>query len=107
MVLDHLESFQDLDLKLLPCDAVDKKATCVLVTNQHPPIAGCMLLAAVLEDKPFESQTHDTFARVFEPKVGAYHTLCEALDINLLDFLIGFTSISGLFGNAGQTNYAR
>jgi hypothetical protein len=65
-----------------------------------------MLLTAVLEDKMFASLTQDSFERVFDAKTGAFEALTHALDIASLDFLITFTSISGMFGSAGQTNYA-
>lgn len=106
-ILDYLESLTDLKLILASCDASNKRDTKDLVANLPLPLGGCMLLAAVLDDQPFESQSQHSFDNVFAAKVGAYHALSEAVDIDTLEFLVGLTSISGMFGNAGQTNYAR
>jgi hypothetical protein len=67
-----------------------------------------MLLAFVLEDQLFTSTTPSraSFERVFASKVGAFDVLRECIDISTLEFVICFTSVSGLFGSAGQTNYA-
>lgn len=104
--LKYLEGLSDLTLVLSSSDAANVDDTRKLIDTLAVPVAGCMLLAAVLEDKPFDTQTQESFSRVFASKIGAYNALNQALDVSKLDFLIGFTSISGMFGNAGQTNYA-
>jgi hypothetical protein len=42
----------------------------------------------------------------FNPKMGAFEVLNNVINMKKLDFLISFSSVSALFGNAGQTNYA-
>lgn len=66
-----------------------------------------MLLALVLADRSFASQTRETFDTPFIPKTGAFQVLENVVSLETLDFLITFSSVSGMFGNAGQTNYAR
>ncbi|EIN09536.1 polyketide synthase [Punctularia strigosozonata HHB-11173 SS5] len=105
-VLRYLTDLTDLDIKLLASDATNVTDLRRVLSAISCPIGGCMMLTAVLEDKMFASLTQDSFERVFAAKIGAFNALTQALDITSLDFLITFTSISGMFGSAGQTNYA-
>lgn len=70
-------------------------------------IGGCMILTAVLVDRTFPMQTPETFEAPFTAKTGAFEALEKAIDIGSLEFLLSFSSVSGLLGNAGQTNYSR
>lgn len=65
-----------------------------------------MILSAALIDRTFHAQTAETFEAPFPPKVGAFQVLEQAIDIESLDFLVTVSSVSAMFGNAGQTNYA-
>lgn len=77
-----------------------------LLKNVSAPLGGCVLMAALLNDRSFSAHTQESFDVVFPPKVQAFEVLERVLDISSLDFLITFSSISGVFGNPGQTNYA-
>lgn len=77
-----------------------------MLNNLSAPLGGCMLLSVLLNDRLFVSHTQESFERVFPPKVRAFEVLEHVFDINALDFLVTFSSVSGMFGNAGQTNYA-
>lgn len=66
-----------------------------------------MLLSAVLKDRSFAQHTSETFEAPIGPKVQAFKVLEEVTSIDALEFLITFSSVVGMFGNAGQTNYAR
>ena len=77
-----------------------------LLGNLSAPLGGCMLMAALLNDRTFSSHTQETFDVVFPPKVDAFKILERVVDLNSLDFVVTYSSISGLFGNPGQTNYA-
>ncbi|KAG2743426.1 hypothetical protein P692DRAFT_201886592 [Suillus brevipes Sb2] len=70
------------------------------------PLGGCMLLSVVLTDGLFSGLSTENFNTPFGPKIGAFDVLCHITDTNKLDLLISFSSVSALFGNAGQTNYA-
>jgi hypothetical protein len=65
-----------------------------------------MLLSVVLADGLFSGLSAENFDAPFDPKIGAFEVLCHTIDTTKLDFLISFSSVSALFGNAGQTNYA-
>lgn len=68
-----------------------------------------MLLSVVLSDRTFAMQTPEEFDKPFVPKIGACETIHECLKggIPSLDFFVGFSSVVGLLGNGGQTNYCR
>jgi len=72
----------------------------------HNPLGGCMLLSMVLADGLFSGLSAENFNAPFKPKMGAFEVLCDIVDMKKLDFLISFSSVSALFGNAGQTNYS-
>lgn len=105
-VLKHLQRCTDLSLQVVAADGTSQKEMKDLVDSIKRPLGGCALLAARLSDKMFISQTKESFECAFPPKVEAFHILENVIDIRSLDFFVSFSSISGLFGNAGQTNYA-
>jgi acyl transferase domain-containing protein/NAD(P)-dependent dehydrogenase (short-subunit alcohol dehydrogenase family) len=71
-----------------------------------PPISGVIHSAAVLADATFADMTDDAFRRAMLPKaMGAWNLHMETAHLPL-DFFVMFSSISGLVGNSGQTNYA-
>ncbi|KAI1798467.1 polyketide synthase [Ganoderma leucocontextum] len=105
-ILHHLRTLSDLTLQTPGVDAASEKDMAALLKNVSAPLGGCVLMAALLNDRSFSAHTQDSFDVVFPPKVQAFEVLERVLDINSLDFLITFSSISGVFGNPGQTNYA-
>ena len=105
-MLAYLKNLPDLDLLLLASDGASASDLQDKLSALEHPIAGCMLLAVCLSDGNFLSQNASGFDAVFEPKLGAFEAFDTAFDIDSLDFLIVFSSIS-TFGNAGQTNYSR
>ncbi|PCH35877.1 ketoacyl-synt-domain-containing protein [Wolfiporia cocos MD-104 SS10] len=104
-ILGYLESRDDLTLQLEQSDAASSESLVQLLTKIKQPVAGCMLLSAVLSDRSFWKQDAANFDIVYRPKIQAFEALESSMDINCLDFLIVFSSIS-TFGNAGQTNYS-
>lgn len=70
-----------------------------------PPIAGVAHGAMVLVDNLFQNMSYEDLMTVFRPKVlGAIH-LDELFSEDTLDFFILFSSITGVVGNTGQSNY--
>jgi NAD(P)-dependent dehydrogenase (short-subunit alcohol dehydrogenase family) len=65
---------------------------------------GVVHAAGVLEDKLIRHKTADSFARVFATKVAAARLLADGVDDG--GFVVLFASVSGVFGNAGQVDYA-
>jgi KR domain len=105
----YLESLSDLTIRLEASDATSKEATTALLRSIPLPLGGCMLLTVVLSDRTFAFQDDEGFQKVFASKTGACGVLESSLPggVAALDFFITFSSVVGLFGNGGQTNYSR
>lgn len=101
----YLETLQDLKLTPAACDGSSEKEMASLLGSTSAPIAGCMLLSVVLNDRLFLSHTQATFEGSLAAKKGVFEAIEALLPIESLDFLIAFSSFS-TFGNAGQTSYA-
>lgn len=76
-----------------------------LASSLPSELAGCIILSAVLSDRPFDRATSEDFSRVYDAKLGVLSTFLDVFNTSRLDFLVAFTSMSGLFGFGGQTNY--
>ena len=59
-----------------------------------------------MDDSRVGDKTAESLARVFETKVSSAMTLARKLRPEGLRFLVLFSSVSGRFGNAGQTDYS-
>jgi hypothetical protein len=101
----YLESLSDLALTLAAADASDEEAMRSVISSLSGPIGGCMLLSVVLTDRTFSRHTEESYRSSFPSKVGAFEIIESLVDIPSMEFLIAFTSITALLGNAGQTNY--
>ena len=107
-LLEYLDSLEDLFIQTEAVDAASLDAMAALVDGipKTKSIGGCMLLSVVLHDRMFASMTADDFEKPFPSKIAAFEIIRKLIDIRSLDFFISFSSVSGFFGNAGQTNYA-
>ncbi|GAB1315319.1 hypothetical protein MFIFM68171_05529 [Madurella fahalii] len=70
-----------------------------------PPIKGCINAAMVLQDSIFENMTHDQWSLTVETKVHSSWNLHRFLPKDM-DFFILLSSLCGVYGAAGQANYA-
>ena len=68
------------------------------------PIDGVIHAAGVLSDSLLMDKTEESFARVFDTKMNPAEVLVEKLR-NDVKFVAFFSSVSGCFGNRGQTDY--
>ncbi|MER7439076.1 beta-ketoacyl reductase, partial [Pseudonocardia alni] len=90
------------------CDVTDADAVTALVADvpgAHP-LRAVVHTAGILDDGVLSSLTPGRLARVLAPKVdGAWnlHRATAGLD---LDAFVLFSSVAGVFGGAGQANYA-
>ncbi len=75
------------------------------VMARHGRIDGVVHGAGVLDDRLIADKSADGFARVWETKVDGARALASALPAEL-KFLVLFGSVSGVFGNRGQCDYA-
>ena len=62
--------------------------------------------AGAINDQRFERKTIEDFDRAFRAKVGGALTLSRHLRADGLRWVVLFGSVSGRFGNPGQTDYA-
>ncbi len=76
------------------------------IDRDGPPLRGVVHAAMVLEDSLLLNLDRELMRRVLAPKVsGAWNLHSQTLR-HPLDFFILFSSLSSVFGHAGQGNYA-
>ncbi|MFF0457526.1 type I polyketide synthase [Nocardia africana] len=90
------------------CDAADREALAAALSAVPAghPVTGVFHLAGVLDDAAIGSLTPGRLDAVLRPKVdAALHLHDLTRDLPLKAFVL-FGSVAGIFGNAGQGNYA-
>jgi acyl transferase domain-containing protein/NAD(P)-dependent dehydrogenase (short-subunit alcohol dehydrogenase family) len=91
-----------------PVDVRDPAAVAALVTDvyrRHDRLDGIVHGAGVLADGLLIDKTPEAFTRVWQTKVDAARALAGSARADLR-FLVLFGSVSGVFGNRGQADYA-
>jgi len=69
-------------------------------------IDGVIHGAGVIEDKLMRDKTPQSYSNVFSTKVASALVLAKRLRPESLKFLVFFSSVSGRFGNNGQSDYS-
>lgn len=91
------------------CGSVTSMADVRRAISASPkPLKGIMNMSMVLHDQLFVNMSHEEWTVAVQPKVlGTWniHHVCTELGINL-DFFLLFSSLSGIMGQRGQSNYA-
>ncbi|WP_330231609.1 phosphopantetheine-binding protein [Nocardia sp. NBC_00508] len=88
----------------LAVDATDEQAVAAALAPWRESITGVVHGAGVLADSMITDKTAESIARVLDPKIAGLATVLGSL--GELRHLVLFTSVAGLFGNAGQADYA-
>jgi acyl carrier protein len=70
-----------------------------------PPIRGILHAAMVLDDRPLAAVDRASLDRVMGPKARGAWNLHRLTADDPLDFMVFFSSVSSLVGNAGQSSY--
>nr|WP_307821731.1 type I polyketide synthase [Streptomyces coffeae] len=93
---------QGAEVTFATCDVADREAVTRLLAEHQ--VSAVVHTAGVLDDGTIGSLTSDRIDDVFRPKVDAAWNLHE-LTHDLSAFVL-FSSAAGVFGGAGQGNYA-
>ncbi|OGE53444.1 hypothetical protein PENARI_c008G05255 [Penicillium arizonense] len=89
----------------LACDVSDIQSLTVLSEGTFsylPPIKGCIQASM---DGAFEGLSYEDWQAAIKPKVEGSWNLHKTLP-NDMDFFVMLSSVAGIFGNRGQSNYA-
>ncbi len=107
-VVDELTS-SGVRVTIIPADITrsdEVRRVLRIIDTELPPLRGVIHSAMVLEDKLLTDLDRPTLERVLRPKVlGGWNLHHETLGYNLNLFVM-FSSLSSVFGHAGQANYA-
>ncbi|MEP0344515.1 SDR family NAD(P)-dependent oxidoreductase [Rhodopirellula bahusiensis] len=107
-VIEQMRS-RGTQVVVLPCDITDPddiQRTLDHVDEELPPLRGVLHTAMVLEDKMIVDLDRETLDGVLWPKVIGGWNLHQATRNRVLDQFILFSSLSSVFGHAGQANYS-
>lgn len=88
----------------LAVDATDEAAVRTALAPWRDTITGVVHGAGVLADSMITDKTAESIERVLDPKISGLATVLAA--VGEPRHLVLFTSVAGLFGNAGQADYA-
>ena len=100
---------QDVRVTVMPADITredDVRQVVQTIARELPPLRGVIHTAMVLEDKLLVDLDRDTLNRVLRPKVLGGWNLHEQTQHLELDLFVLFSSLSSVFGHAGQANYS-
>jgi acyl transferase domain-containing protein/NADPH:quinone reductase-like Zn-dependent oxidoreductase/SAM-dependent methyltransferase/acyl carrier protein/NADP-dependent 3-hydroxy acid dehydrogenase YdfG len=76
------------------------------ISNNPHPLKGIFHLAMVIDDAPISALDRERMHKVLAPKAHGAWLLHEGTRDLSLDCFVMFSSISSIFGNAAQANYA-
>ncbi|GCB53322.1 type I polyketide synthase [Streptomyces sp. NL15-2K] len=92
------------EVRALACDLSDADAVAAALRDE--PVTTVVHAAGVIDDGLLTDLTPERLDAVFRAKVDAARNLAAATRDKPLSAFVLYSSASGLFGNAGQANYA-
>ncbi|WP_410608038.1 beta-ketoacyl synthase N-terminal-like domain-containing protein [Amycolatopsis sp. lyj-109] len=103
-----LASLRELgaDVRIVAADVADRATVVRLVGSCDPPLTAVVHSAAVVDDGVLAAQTPERLDVVLRPKADAALVLDEVTRHLPLTAFVLFSSVAGVFGKAGQANYA-
>ena len=104
--LHHLK-LANVKVEVVAADARNREEMVAVIdrANEIAPIGGIFLMTVVLRDAAFSHLTQESFDDVYLSKVHALNTLLSCVSPADLEFLLLFSTIATVFGNAGQAAY--
>ena len=104
--LCHLESM-GVSVEIIAADARSPEDMTTVIVHAHntAPIGGIFLMTVVSHDGMFSGMKQESFDDVYVSKVTTLNTLVHIVNPAALDFLLLFSTIGSVFGNAGQSAY--
>ncbi|KIK92693.1 hypothetical protein PAXRUDRAFT_146735 [Paxillus rubicundulus Ve08.2h10] len=103
----HYLRGQGIQVEVIAADAIDRKQTAAVTeqASKVAPIGGIFVMTVVLRDGKFTNLTQQSFDDVYQSKVAVLDTLLSCITPSALDFILLFSTIGSVFGNAGQAAY--
>ena len=104
--LDQLKEI-NVEAKIYVCNVTDSEAlerTIARISDEMPPIKGVIQGAMVLRDGLFENMSYADWRLVTTPKIEGSWNLHQLMPRDL-DFFIMLSSVAGIKGTRGQSNY--
>ncbi|KLJ11109.1 hypothetical protein EMPG_09776 [Blastomyces silverae] len=105
----HIKEIESMGCKVvLVKGSVANEADVERAVSESDNLKGIFQCSMVLRDENFSRMSIDEWVTAVKPKVDGtwnLHNATIAAEVEL-DFFVMFSSISGLFGQAGQANYA-
>jgi len=104
--LRHLQ-LMDVSVDVIAADARSPEGMrdVIVHADNTAPIGGVFLMTVVSHDGMFSGMKQASFDEVYFSKVIALNTLLRIVNPSALDFLLLFSTIGSVFGNAGQSAY--
>ncbi len=87
-------------------DQLTLKEKLVAAVKRTGSITGIIHGAGNLADKLIEKKTEQDFEKVYNAKVQGLENLLSCVNINQIQHLVLFSSVTGFYGNIGQSDYA-